>query len=365
MDHGARVRALGRLAAQRGLDLVLLFDRDNVRYFTGFRLNRAVFSILAVPPEGPPTYLVARLDVERARRDCSIERIVPFSEDTSDALLVLRPLLGTGARRVGVERDALTLQQADAIAAAAEGPVDLVDVRPLTAALRLHKDPQEVASLRRAAEIADRVMDEVREIVRPGRREAEIVGAVEMGVRAHGAEGTSFEPFLMSGDRASLPQRIATDRRLCAGELAVLDMGAVVDGYSSDLTRTFAVGRVDAERRRLFDVALAAHDAAIDAVGPGVPISDVDRVARSVIASAGLGECFPHLTGHGLGISTHEPPIVDATGTGVLEPGMVLTIEPGVYVPGIGGARVEDMVLVTETGSEVLTRSERSLSRKE
>jgi len=362
MDHRSRVRELAAAASRRGIELVLLFDRDNVRYFTGFRLNRAVFSILALSADGEPTYVVARLDAERARRECWIERIAAFAEDTPNYLFALRGLLGRDVRRIGVERDALTLQQAEAISEVAGGAIEFIDARPLTTVLRLRKDDEEIARIRRAAEVADRVMDEIRGMIVPGRTEIEVVGAVERSVREHGAEGTSFEPFLMSGDRAWLPQRVATERRLRDGEMAILDMGAVVDGYSSDLTRTFSVGSVNGEKRRLFDVALDAHDAAIEAVRPGACASDVDRAARAVIAAAGLSEYFPHLTGHGVGVSTHEPPIVDEGVEDVLESGMVMTIEPGVYVPGIGAARVEDMVLVTGDGHDVLTRARRGLS---
>jgi len=171
----------------------------------------------------------------------------------------------------------------------------------------------------------------------------------------------SFEPFLVSGENGWLPQRISSRKPLQAGELALLDMGAVYDGYCSDLTRTFAVGEVDAEKRRIFRIAYTAQQAAIAAIKPGMRACDVDAVAREIIAAEGLGEYFPHLTGHGVGLSTHEPPILDRDVEMVLEPGMVVTVEPGIYLPGVGAARVEDMVLVTPTGHEVLTTTPREL----
>jgi len=223
-----------------GLDLVLLFDRANVRYFTGFRLNRVVNSILAVPRDQYPVYLVAQLDLERARRDCWIERIVPFPEDTPDYLFALAPLFSSNVRKVGTERDVITLAQADYIRELAGDGCEMTDIRPLTTRLRAVKSPEEIELIRRAAEIADRAMGEVIDHLRPSVSEAELSALAECRVLREGAEGVSFEPFLMSGENGGLPQRISSRKPLQAGELALLDMGAVYDGYCSDLTRTFA-----------------------------------------------------------------------------------------------------------------------------
>ena len=356
-----RIAALQEGMERAGIDLVLLFDRANVRYFTGFRLNRVINSILAVPRDREPVYVVAQLDLERAKRDCWIERIVPFPEDTPNYLSALAPLLTGHVRKLGTERDVITLAQADYIRELAGSGCELVDIRPLTTRLRAVKSPEEIELIRRAAEIADRAMEEVIDNLRPGVSEAELSALAECRMLREGAEGVSFEPFLMSGENGWLPQRISSRKPLRTGELALLDMGAVYDGYCSDLTRTFAVGKVDAEKRRIFRVAYAAQQAAIAAIRPGIRACDVDAVARKMIAAEGLGEYFPHLTGHGVGLSTHEPPILDRNVEMVLEPGMVVTVEPGIYLPGVGAARVEDMVLVTPTGHELLTATSREL----
>jgi len=340
-----RITALQEGMERAGLDLILLFDRANVRYFTGFRLNRVVSSIVAVPRGRDAVYLVAQLDLERAKRDCWIERIIPFPEDTPNYLCALAPLFSSTVRKVGTERDVITLAQADYIRELAGSGCEMVDIRPLTTRLRAVKSPEEIELIRRAVEIADHAMGEVIDNIRPGVSEAEISALAECRVLREGAEGVSFEPF----------------KPLQAGELALLDMGAVYDGYCSDLTRTFAVGEVDAEKRRIFRIAYTAQQAAIAAIKPGMRACDVDAVAREIIAAEGLGEYFPHLTGHGVGLSTHEPPILDRDVEMVLEPGMVVTVEPGIYLPGVGAARVEDMVLVTPTGHEVLTTTPREL----
>lgn len=343
------------------LDLVILFDRDNIRYFTGFRLNRTGNSFLAVDRDGAPTYFVAQLDLERAKRSCWIDQVIAFPEDTSNYLSVLVPLFQRGPRRIGVEKDVLTLHQSERLRETANPRMELVDVRDLTAELRVIKSEEELGCIRRAAAIADQVMEEILEEAHPGVSEAELAAWGEYRMRLKGAEGSSFEPFLMSGENAWLPQRIAGERLLRAGELVLLDMGAVWDGYCSDLTRTFSLGEVSREQRRIFEVAWEAQRAALDAVRPGVTAFEVDRAAREVVEAEGLGDYFPHLTGHGVGVSIHEPPILDRGVGTILRPGMVVTVEPGIYLPGVGAARVEDMVVVTATGHEVLTNARRDL----
>jgi len=361
MDHAGKLRELAEGMREAGLDLVLLFDRDNVRYFTGFRLNRASSSILAVDRDGKPTYIVAQLDFERARRECWIEEVIPFPEDTPNYLKALAPLFRGRLGRIGVEKRCLTLQQAEYVRELAGDRVELVDVEGLVAKLRAVKSEEELERIRHAAGIASRVMGEVLREARPGVTEAELVGLAEYLLRREGAEGSSFEPFLMSGEEAAWPRRVASGKPLREGELALLDMGAVYEGYCSDITRTFAVGEVDRERKRVFTVALSAQEAALATIKPGVKASDVDRAARAVIEAEGLGKYFPHITGHGVGLSIHEAPILDRGVDTVLSPGMVVTVEPGVYVPGVGAARVEDMVVVTQTGCEVLTGAPRDL----
>jgi Xaa-Pro aminopeptidase len=253
------------------------------------------------------------------------------------------------------------LIQAEQISRLAGDSVRFCDVRDFMVRLRLVKSEAELDRIREAAAIADRVMEEIAGEVQPGVQEQEFVGMVEYLLRREGAEGPSFEPFFMSGENAWLPQRVASRKSLREGELALLDMGAVYRGYCSDITRTFAVGEVSEEQRRIFRVAREAQAAAIEAIRPGVMASAVDRAAREVIEAAGLGSYFPHLTGHGVGVSIHEPPILDRGVDMLLEPGMVLTVEPGIYLPGVGAARVEDMVVVTGTGCELLTSAQRDL----
>ena len=359
-----RVDALIELMRGEGLDLVLLFDRDNIRYFTGFRLNRVVSSMLAISPTEGVTYIVAKLDLNRAKRDCWVERIIPFPEDTPNYLDALHSLISPTIRSIGTEKDTITLAQADYLKNVAGDNRELVDVRPLTARLRVIKSALEIDNLRMAADIASHAMEQVQGAIRSGMREAELSIWAEYLMAQGGAEGSSFEPFFMSGENTWLPQRISSQKMLRDGELALLDMGAIYDGYCSDTTRTFAIGDVSARQREIFHIAREAQRAAINSVRPGVVASDVDAAARTIIEDAGYGEFFPHLTGHGLGLSSHEAPIIDRGVDMILQPGMVVTVEPGIYVPGVGAARVEDMVVVTDSGCELLTSAPRGLTQE-
>ena len=360
MEYRKRALTLAERLRERGIDLAILFDRANIRYFTGFRLNRATSSILIVDRDGELAFIVALLDHERAKRDCWIENILHFPEDTPDYLSILRRPLRERPRRIGIEPSAITQYQAEYLKGLCEG-AELHSVEEDLAELRAVKSLEELTALRRAAAIADRAMQEVLKKATRNKTEAEVSSYAEYVMKLEGAEGSSFEPFLMSGENAWLPQRISSDKKLKEGELCLFDMGAIYRGYCSDLTRTFSLGGLSKEQRRLFEVAYQAQQAAIAALRPGKKAKEIDQIAREAIEKEDLGDYFPHLTGHGLGLSIHEQPIIDRGVNTILKPNMVVTIEPGIYLPGVGAARVEDMVLITETGCEVLTKTEREL----
>ncbi len=363
LDHEKRIVALQREMSAESVDLVLLFHRDNIRYFTGFRINKVISSILAVPRSGPPTYVVARLDMERARRDCWITQLIAFPEDTPDLLSAVDPLLPTSVVRIGTEHGTITLEQAEFIKGRCASETALVDAQPLVDRLRLIKSEAEIDRLRESGRIASRVMQRIQAEIRPGLIEAELAAWTEHLLVKEGAEGSSFEAFMTSGANAWLPQRVPVRKPIQDGEMILLDMGGVYDGYCSDITRTLSTNGLLPDQRRLFDSVRRAYEGALDAVRPGVTAEQVDAAARDLLRSEGYGEYFTHLTGHGIGLSTHEGPIVDEHVETVLEPGMVFTVEPGAYVPGVGAARIEDMVLVTETGYEMLTDAPREIEQ--
>jgi Xaa-Pro aminopeptidase len=224
---------------------------------------------------------------------------------------------------------------------------------------RVVKDAGEITTLREAARRLTPVALAAFDMVRPGTSERAIAARIEAEIRGAGFERTAFDTIVASGPNGALPHYRAGDRLLERGDVVVLDFGGVLDGYCSDLTRTVAVAPPSAEAHRVHQAVREAQQAAIDAVKPGIATTDVDRAARRVLDAHGLGEAFGHGTGHGLGLDVHEEPRVTRPRADVapvaLEPGMVFTIEPGAYLPGWGGVRIEDDVLVTDRGCEVLT----------
>jgi len=231
----------------------------------------------------------------------------------------------------------------------------------LVESLRSIKDAGEIAMIRRAARVADEVFADLLEWLGPGVVEREAAARMNYEMQRRGASGPSFETIVASGPRGSLPHGVAAERVLAEGDLVVLDFGAFVDGYASDMTRTVCVGEPGEEARRVYDAVLASHDAALAAIRPGVACREIDRAARDLLLARGLAERFTHSLGHGVGLAVHEAPRLSLKSEDVLRAGMVVTVEPGVYLPGWGGVRIEDLVWVTDNGPEVLSRSPREL----
>lgn len=358
-----RVRRFARRLNESGVDIAILTSPSNIRYFSDFRMNRSAGSILTLDRSGVITYIVPQLDFERTKRRCWIDNILAFPEDSPDCLSVLSEIPGKKPCKVGVEPAAITYDRVKQLARIWQNDTAFISVETELANLRLIKSDREIRRIRRAARIVDRAMAAAITGARHSQdpSEADVCAHLEREVRRNGGEGTAFEPFVMSGINSWLPQRIASGKKLREKELVVFDAGAVWEGYCSDMTRTFRVGRVSSRQRRIFDVALNAQQEAVNAIMPGKKAWEIDAIARDIIEKEGFGSCFPHITGHGIGLSIHEQPILDRDSQMVLAPNMVVTVEPGVYLPDIGGARIEDMVLVTETGCEVITETAREL----
>jgi Xaa-Pro dipeptidase len=229
--------------------------------------------------------------------------------------------------------------------------------------IRAIKMPDEVEAMRRANQLSEQALAKLMTYVKPGMSEREIASKLGEEMVAAGMTSVAFEPLVQTGPNSALPHGMLTDRRLGADEFLLIDFGGRVNEYPADITRTFCLGTPTAEMRKMYDVVLAANRAAVAVSKPGVTMGAVDKAARDVIEAAGYGQYFIHRTGHGLGLEGHELiPQIAAGVEDVLEPGMAYTIEPGVYVPGLGGVRVEDDVVITETGVDVLTSYPRSLT---
>jgi len=358
MDVGGRAERLRQRIAARGCDALLVTHLPNVRYLTGFTGSAGM--VLVTPDElvlvTDGRYATqSREQVQAAGVDARIV-IAGHTEQTAR----LRDLL-EGVDRLGLEAHGVTWAQQRAWASSFEG-VTLVPTEHLVEDLRQVKEPGEVARIRAACAIADEALAETLPLLASGPTEREFALALEVAMRERGASGTSFDTIVASGPNGALPHARPSDRQIERGELVVIDFGCVVDGYCSDMTRTVSVGDPGPEARRLWDVVRASQEAGRAAVKDGASCADVDRASRAVIEDAGWGEHFSHGTGHGVGLEIHESPRVAKTAGGTLDLGVVVTIEPGVYLPGVGGVRIEDTVVVTATGAEALTAFPKHLS---
>ena len=240
--------------------------------------------------------------------------------------------------------------------------VKLVPTEGLVNILRQIKSSEEIDSIRQAVKITDQAWKELLSETKPGKKESEIAATFEYFQRRLGAEGTSFQTIVASGPRSALPHGVAGERRVEEGDLIVLDGGALYNGYCSDFTRTIVVGQPTARQLEMYNLVLKAQEAALEGMRPGMTGKEVDALAREVFIEAGYGDNFGHGLGHSLGLAIHESPRLSPLDESVLEPGMVLTVEPGVYLPGWGGIRIEDVVVVTEDGIENLTLSPKKLT---
>ena len=362
-DYQAR-RA--RLAAITGVDAVAIVPGANMLYFTGLDFHLSERPIVALfTPDGQMSIVIPELELPRlnARPDLAAR---PFAwNDTDgfmDAFRAAAQALGLANGTLGVDGMTMRVSEWLALQQAAPG----VQVQPVERALvgiRARKLPDEIALMRRAVAISEQALDNLLAWVKPGLTERQIAARLEDELSALGSEKLAFGTLVQTGPNSALPHGTTTDRALQADEFLLIDFGGMVGGYPADITRTFCLGAPSAEMQSMYDAVLRANEAARAAAGPGVPMGDVDRAARSVIEAAGYGPYFIHRTGHGLGLDTHEPiPQIAAGVADLLEPGMVFTIEPGVYIPGLGGVRIEDNVAVTETGIDVLTSYRRRLT---
>ncbi len=351
----------GRLAGwmeATGADAALVTHPVSIAYLTGFRAEpHERLMALAVRPDRA-VLVVPWLEEEAA---CAAARgaEVRAWRDGEDPWAAVEAALGR-PRRLGVEKAHLTLASWERLREFLVG-AEPVDVGAEIRRLRARKTPEEIARLERAAGLTDEVVGRVLRELEPGRTELEVAAALDLAVAAGGAT-TSFETLVQSGENTARPHQPPGGRRLRSGDLVLVDAGAAWEGYRADLTRTVVLGEPpDARQRELHRLVLEAHDAAVAAVRAGVTSGQVDEAARSVLRGAGLGERFIHRLGHGLGLEAHEAPSLDPGGGTVLEAGMVVTVEPGVYVPGWGGIRIEDDVVVEPNGCRMLTRTGRAL----
>lgn len=355
--HRHRLRRAAAEAADRGLDALLVTPSPDYLYLLGYRAPAMErLTCLLIPAVGDPTLVLPRLEEPLARHelgDLADTLEVIAWDETDDPIRIVQRLVG-GALRVGIQdqmwaRFVLRLR-------AVLDPAELVEAGPSMSALRAVKTDDEIARLRAAAEAADDAMRAIAAEPLSGRTEAAVSGRIREHLLAAGHDEAGFA-IVASGPNAASPHHTAGDRQIQPGDAIVLDIGGVRDGYCSDTSRTAFVGTPDPEFVALYEVLHEAQRAACAAVRPGVPAAEIDAVARAIITDAGYGDAFIHRTGHGIGLETHEEPYVVSSNPAPLVAGNAFSVEPGIYIRDRWGARIEDIVICTETGGERLNTS--------
>lgn len=345
----ARLDALTAAVAERELDLLLVSNVVNVRWLTGFTGSNALAIVGRAAPRFVTDFRYLTQAADELEQAWEREIAPELMRRAVDGLPPDRPL------RVGFDDAHLTVKQHAQLASLAPEGVELVAAGGAVEALRAVKDADEVDAIRAAAKLADEALEEVLADGLVGRTERDVALALEMAMRRRGAEGVSFAPIVASAEHGALPHAVPRDVAIAADTLVVVDWGAQLHGYASDCTRTFATGPLDPRHRAVYELVLVAQEASLAAVRPGPTGKEIDLVARSIIDEAGHGEHFGHGLGHGVGLEVHEGPRLSKQGDDALAAGNVVTVEPGVYVPGAVGVRIEDLVLVTADGHEVLS----------
>jgi Xaa-Pro aminopeptidase len=350
--NGARADRLVERLRERELDSLLVTNLVNVRYLSGFTGTNGVCVV------GPDqrVFLTDFRYVERAQAEVpEFERVRGKQDLLGDAAERL-----TG--RVGFEDQHMSVRQHKRLAELLPDGVELVPAGGVVEELRAVKEPGELAVMREAARLGDEMYEYIASRGLVGRTEREVAVDVEREMRARGAEDPSFPSIVAAGPNGALPHATPGDREIGAGTLVIVDMGCLVDGYCSDCTRTFATGSLSDDAAGVYELVLAAQEESLAAVRPGAEGKAVDAVARDRITEGGHGEQFGHGLGHGVGLEIHEAPRLAQSAEGSLVSGNVVTVEPGVYVPGAFGVRIEDLVVVTDDGNEVLTHFPKALT---
>jgi Xaa-Pro dipeptidase len=356
-----RMENLHAYMEEQKLDAILITSPKHVYYLTGFYADpHERFMGLVMPSAGDPVLIVPALDREAAAGKSVVQEIVTHT-DVQNPYQVLKQVLPQGVKQLGLEKEHMTVARFEALHASV-GAARYVDVNQPLQEMRVIKSAEEIARMKHAIQLVEDALGEGLKKVKPGVTEMEIVAELEYQMKRLGAEGPSFATMVLAGENAALPHGKPGTRPVREGELLLFDLGVEANGYVSDITRTFAVGRISGQLEEIYQTVLAANQAAIAAVRPGMAFAQLDKTARDVIEGKGYGDYFTHRLGHGLGMEVHEYPSVHGENRDALRPGMVFTIEPGIYLPGAGGVRIEDNVLVTEDGVEVLTRFPKELS---
>jgi len=359
MNFIARQNKLREHLATTRFDGFLVSHLPNIRYLCGFSGSAG---LLLVEQTGSLFVTDVRYDVQ-AHEEVKGAKIVIARKSALAALadLLLKRRKRSRGWAIGIEAEHLTVSEKKRLAELIPVGIRLKDAPAVIERFRMVKDDDELAYTRSAVSLGAKIFDRALEVLRPGIKEVEVAAEMELEARRNGADAMSFDTIIASGARSALPHGRASTQPIPSRAFVVCDFGVILSGYCSDQTRTVWVGKVGDDARQAYEAVRDAQQAAVEAVRPGVAVGEVDAAARKVLKKAGLGRYFTHSTGHGVGLEIHETPRIAGGQTELLQPGMVITIEPGVYFPGKWGVRIEDMVAVTAGGCEVLTPTGKEL----
>lgn len=349
----AKIKKVYELMDKEGLDALLIDSPENRYYLTGFTgtAGRVLLT-------GKGAYFITDFRyVEQAKKQTEGYEIVELSSNFEKGLNEL--LKKDGVKRLGFESKAISHEQFLKYNEVLE--VELQKTTDLIEGLRVIKGPEEIEKIKKAVEITDAAFAHILGIIKPGVTEREIALELEFFQKRMGGEKNAFDFIVASGQRSSLPHGVASDKVIEKGDFVTLDFGVFYQGYCSDLTRTVVVGEPDEKQKEIYGLVLKAQLAVIERVKAGMSCKEVDEIARGIIGEAGYRENFGHGLGHGIGLEIHEAPRVSFTSETILQPGMVVTNEPGIYIPDWGGVRIEDDLLITEEGCEVLNKAPKEL----
>ncbi|PDM41240.1 MULTISPECIES: Xaa-Pro peptidase family protein [unclassified Geobacillus] len=350
MEKLAKLRAS---FAEHGIDGILVTNPYNRRYITGFTGTAGV----AVISQDKAVFITDFRYVEQASKQVQGFEIIKHTGPIIEE--VAKQVARLNIQKLGFEQE--DISYATFKAYEKEVNAKLVPTSNVIEKLRLIKSESEIKILKEAAEIADAAFEHILSFIRPGVKEIDVANELEFFMRKQGATSSSFDIIVASGYRSALPHGVATDKVIEKGELVTLDFGAYYKGYCSDITRTVAVGEISDELKTIYDIVLQAQLRGMEGIKPGMTGKEADALTRDYITEKGYGEYFGHSTGHGIGLEIHEGPALSVRSDVVLEPGMVVTVEPGIYIAGLGGVRIEDDTVVTENGNESLTHSPKEL----
>ena len=359
MDYKGRL-ARARLALDRSrLDALLVIHLPNIRYLCGFTGSAGVLVIGGGQPDA--VFFTDGRYTQQAQEE--VEGAQIKIRKGKPALLAAAQYLGQHRswRRIGIDAVHLTVAERSALAKTLRGKARLIEAPTVVEQMRMVKEPGEIVKIRAACHLAVALFHRLLEVVHRGVSETQVAAELEFAARGLGAEQMAFPTIVAGGPRSALPHGRASQAALPARGFVVCDFGVILAGYCSDMTRTLHVGRPQKEARRVYQAVREAQQAALDAVKPGTTVGEVDRASRKLLQKLNLARFFTHSTGHGVGLEIHEAPRIAAGHEEMLRPGMVITIEPGAYVPGKWGVRIEDTVVVTNSGYEILTPCSKDL----